>query len=238
MGARALQLALYRVDGEVRTVDIGLTVPTRSPAHVARLIGLKLERSIETIDAGFGFEAFSLAVTIAERMRPRQTKLSTVADDGDRAEHCAALIDSLRQRLGSRSVRRLQAVASHLPERAESPCASAEQVSAWPAPDEARLRPILLLPRAEPAEVIALAPEGLPRHFRWRGVNHGVVWMQGPERIADEWWWDSKRRPTRDCRDYYVVEDEAGQRLWLYRESICGRETDAPQRWFVHGLFA
>ncbi len=38
-------------------------------------------------------------------------------------------------------------------------------------------------------------------------------------------------------RDYYLVEDHTGHRLWLYREGIPGRETAAP-RWFVQGLFA
>ena len=37
-GARALRLCLYRVDGAVETVDIGLTLPTRNVAHVVRLI--------------------------------------------------------------------------------------------------------------------------------------------------------------------------------------------------------
>ena len=82
---------------------------------------------------------------------------------------------------------------------------------------------------------IALVPEGLPRRFRWRGVTHGVARIEGPERIADEWWRSRAPRPTRD---YYLVEDEAGRRFWLYREGIYGRETDAPPRWFVHGVFA
>ena len=38
-------------------------------------------------------------------------------------------------------------------------------------------------------------------------------------------------------RDYYLVEDDAGRRFWLYREGLYERETAAP-RWFVHGLFA
>ncbi len=44
----------------------------------------------------------------------------------------------------------------------------------------------------------------------------------------------STQQPTRD---YYLVEDDAGRRFWLYREGLYERETDAP-RWFVHGLFA
>ena len=80
----------------------------------------------------------------------------------------------------------------------------------------------------------AIVPEAPPRRFRWRGVMHGVTKAPGPERIAGEWWRSSKTLPTRD---YYLVEDEAGRRFWLYREGLYGRETATP-RWFVHGLFA
>ncbi len=66
VGARALRLSLYRVDGAVETIDIGLTLPTRDVAHMARLIDLKLEALAATEDAGFGFEAVGLAVTRAE----------------------------------------------------------------------------------------------------------------------------------------------------------------------------
>lgn len=234
VGARSLRLALYRIDGEVVTVDIGLTVPTRSPEHIARLIDLRLERIVETIDAGFGFEALSLTVTVPERMEPRQAELAPAADGADRTERCATLVDGLRQRLGPGSVRQLKPIASHLPERAETACALAETAPAWPAPHADRLRPALLLPRAEPAEVTALVPDGPPRRFLWRGRLHAVTRAQGPERIASEWWRASPDQPTRD---YYVVENDAGRRFWLYREGLYGRETTAP-RWFVHGLFA
>jgi protein ImuB len=234
MGARALRLALYRVDGKVKVVDIGVTMPTRSATHVARLIDLKLERSTETIDAGFGFEALDLAVTVAERMEPTQTDLASAPDSGN-PERCAALVDRLRERLGPRSVRQLKPIASHLPERAETACAATGSAApAWPTPDEARPRPLLLLPHAEEVDVTALVPEGPPRCFRWRGVMHDVARALGPERIASEWWRSRKPLPTRD---YYLVEDDAGHRFWLYREGLYGRETDSPG-WFVHGLFA
>ena len=42
---------------------------------------------------------------------------------------------------------------------------------------------------------------------------------QGPERIAPEWW----RRTGERTRDYYVVEDTAGRRFWLYRAGLYGR---------------
>jgi protein ImuB len=231
VGARALRLTLYRVDGEVETIGVELTLPTRNAAHIARLIDLKLERMAEKIDAGFGFEALDLAVTIAERIEPQQTELVAVCERS-RPEEGAALIDRLRQRLGPHSVERLRPVASHLPERAEAAC-SVTGTPVWPVPDEAPRPPVLLSP-LEMVDVLALVPEGPPQRFRWRGVTHNVAWAQGPERIADEWWHDRTLRPTRD---YYMVEDDAGRRFWLFREGLYGRETAAPH-WFVHGLFA
>ncbi len=302
VGARALRLSLYNIDGTVETIDIALTLPTRNAAHVARLIDLKLDTLATTRDAGFGFEAIGLAVTRAEPMPARQTELNVdrppemqaeqaaKAPDAsagrlrgsrraqmfqdDDGERCAALIDALRQRLGASSVRRFEPVASHIPERAEvltsvvtdstvahprggSPSCSRDGVprcgdpvldsrlrgnerntincekTAWPEPEE-RMRPLILLPHAEPTEVTALVPDGPPRRFCWRGVTHDVTGAQGPERIAGEWWLHRMPGPTRD---YYVVEDADGHRFWLYREGLYGRETTAA-RWFVHGLFA
>jgi protein ImuB len=231
VGARALQLALYRVDGEVVTIDIGLTAPTRRPEHVAKFISLKLDRVVD-VDAGFGFEALSLAVQVAERMEPKQAQLAATSRGADNAERCATLVDGLRQRLGSRSVRRLVPVESHLPERSEAPRIPVQKAPAWPAADETRPRPLLLLPRPEEIEVTALVPEGPPRRFRWRGVMHGVARAQGPERIADEWW-----RSKAATRDYYLVEDGDSRHFWIYRAGLYGRETLSP-RWFMHGLFA
>ncbi len=305
VGARALRLSLYRVDGAVETIDVGLTLPTRDVAHIARLIDLKLEALAATEDAGFGFEAIGLAVTRAETIQARQNELiAEAAGNIDRVERCAALVDTLRQRLGPQSVQRFEPIASHLPERTEAllpaiaemfqspppkrgrstaadrrvgvnngtdltpprlaslhsrceasaslntaaegrlcPPLSGEgkdrdsQALAWLEPEQ-KPRPLLLLPRAEPAEVTALVPDGPPRRFRWRGVTYEVAGSEGPERIGAEWWrqHDGHRSPE-PTRDYYLVEDAAGHQFWLYREGLYERET-AAARWFVQGLFA
>jgi len=128
--------------------------------------------------------------------------------------------------------------------------------SIWPEPEAAR--PLLLLPRAEPAEVTALIPDGPPRRFCWRGVTYDVAGAEGPERIGAEWWREPPPTPPPQAgedsllfpppqagegqgggltRDYYLVEDDIGRRFWLYREGLYGRET-AAARWFVQGLFA
>jgi protein ImuB len=236
VGARALKLCLYRVDGAVETIDIGLTLPTRSVSHVARLIDLKLDALAAMDDAGFGFEAIGLGVIRAEPMPAQQLELTSAAEDGDRAERCVALIDALRQRLGPRRVRRFEAVASHLPERAEVLPPINGAAPAWPESEQAR--PLLLLPHAEPTEVTALVPDGPPRRFSWRGVTYDVAGAQGPERIAAEWWLNHRQHcEVKPTRDYYLVEDLRGRRFWLFREGLYGRET-AAARWFVQGLFA
>jgi protein ImuB len=149
--------------------------------------------------------------------------------DGDDVERCAALIDALRQRLGPHSVRRFEAVASHIPERAEilslvdgealqSPppgrrrsTADSRRAGGSCTNDEAKTghgeaweqtrRPLLLLPRAEPTEVTALVPDGPPRRFCWRGVTYEVAGAQGPERIASEWWLLRTLNPSAHSRD-------------------------------------
>ena len=203
------------------------------------MIALKLEAQAATEDAGFGFEAIGLAVTRAETIPVQQHEL--IGDDtsnADKMARCAVLIDTLRQRLGSQSVRQLEPVASHIPERAEASLPVAREAPApWLEPEQTR--PLLLLPLAEPAEeVMAVIPDGPPRRFRWRGVIYEVAGSQGPERIGAEWWrLPSQDHPPEPTRDYYLVEDAVGHRFWLYREGLYGRET-AAARWFVHGLFA
>jgi len=94
-------------------------------------------------------------------------------------------------------------------------------------------RPIRLLHKPEPIEAIASVPDGPPVRFRWRRVLHEIAAIEGPERIAPEWW----KNETVLTRDYFRAEDNEGHRFWLFREGLYETETAMP-RWFMHGLFA
>ena len=235
VGARALRLLLFRVDGRVQSMEIGLAGPSRDPRHIARLIALRLDRAADSLDADFGFEAAALHVLVAEPLADRQTRL-TLDEAAAPSEALAQLIDRLQQRLGRGAVRQLHPHQSHIPERAQFPSprplpACGERGSGqWIADSP---RPLLLLPRPEQAEVVALIPEGPPRQFRWRGVRHQIVHAHGPERIAPEWWLQA---PKDAERDYYTVEDSAGRRFWLYRAGLYG-QSETPPQWFIHGVF-
>ena len=120
VGARALRLSLYHVDGAVETIDVELTLADPRCRACRAPVDLKLEALAAMQDAGFGFEAIGLAVTRAEPVPARQHELIEDAGAAGQTERCAALIDTLRQPLGPHSVRRFEPVASHLPERAEA----------------------------------------------------------------------------------------------------------------------
>jgi protein ImuB len=234
VGIRSFRLDLYRVDGNVQQLEIGMAAPTRDPSHIARLLALKLDRLGQGLEAGFGFDCVGLSVTLAEKIAERQGDLDTPLDAQTSAEQQARLIDALKQRLGPEAVRQLHAVESHIPERAEALLKAEGMTPSWPEADADRLRPPLLLPEPEEAHVTAVIPDGPPRQFRWRGEIHSITSAQGPERIADEWW---RSDATNLTRDYFCLENAAGQRFWLYREGLYNRETAEP-RWFVHGFFA
>jgi protein ImuB len=95
-------------------------------------------------------------------------------------------------------------------------------------------RPIRLFTRPETIEAMAEVPDGPPVRFRWRRMLHEVVHVEGPERIATEWWRDEAGHAR--ARDYFRVESREGVRVWVFREGlfIAGKTT----RWFVHGVFA
>ncbi len=137
------------------------------------------------------------------------------------------------RRCGGRSARE-----SHLPERASGWEAA---IRDRPTPNPSRLRegssknaPQRLLDRPEAIAVVYATPEGLPRRFVWRRAVHDIARVEGPERIAPEWW----REPsTSRLRDYYRVEDQAGRRYWIYREGVIGDGRGGVPDWFIHGLF-
>jgi protein ImuB len=233
-GARVLRLLLFRVDGEALSLELGLAAPSRDAEHIVRLIALRLDRLAGSLalDTDFGFEAAALHVLVAEPLDERQVQLG-MAEDAARPTAFAQLIDRLQQRLGAKAVRSLHPHQSHIPERAVRLRIAAAPLSIKEWEEGLSLRPLLLLPQPETADVVALIPEGPPRQFRWRGVLHQVAGSQGPERIAPEWW----RRNNEEPRDYYVVENTAGRRFWLYRAGLYGRGSATIPQWFVHGVW-
>jgi protein ImuB len=231
LGARHLELALFRVDGVVKRIAVGAGRPLRAPKLVLALFREKFAGLGETIDMGFGFDMARLAVIASAPVDPAQIDLSgnaTAAADLD------GLIDRIGARLGPEHVTRIVARESHIPERAEVHTmgeGGGRMDREIPPSSDPIDRPLRLFERPEPVEAIAEVPDGPPVRFRWRRVLYQVARAEGPERIAPEWWRDDAL-----SRDYFRVEDLAGHRFWLYREGLYGRELAVP-RWYLHGVF-
>ncbi len=117
LGARQLELALFRVDGAVRRIVVGAGRPLRDPRLVLALFREKFAGLAEAIDMGFGFDMARLSARATAPLDPAQIDLAgsaTAAADLD------GLIDRVGARLGPERVTRIRATGSHIPERAEA----------------------------------------------------------------------------------------------------------------------
>lgn len=227
-GLRRVRFEAFRVDGHIAVLDAETAAPVRTPDHICRLFAERLE----TLDAGFGFDAFVLTAIWHDAMPARQKGLAEDETEGLALPH---LIDRLSVRIGARNVRRAVACASHIPERSVVWRPALEEEPAGDVAAPQGERPIRLFDRPEPITVIYGTPEGPPKRFRWRRKLHDVVKVEGPERIAPEWW---RERSTVRLRDYYKIEDEDGRRFWIYRNGLIDDGRGGPPDWFLHGLFA
>lgn len=212
LGARQLALHAYRVDGDVQSLQIGTSSPSRQAQHLARLF----RDPLDGLMPGFGFEVFILEALRADPFDAEQAELTGEgpATGGGHAQ----LIDRLQGRLGARNVFRFEPISRHTPEQAI-----------------ARLPPLARsnnqMPETEVRPTRLIQPEGIEMEddgaaFTWRRQRRRIARSMGPERIHGEWLYHGMEPVSRD---YFQVEDESGRRYWLFRSQTS---------WFLHGFFA
>lgn len=227
LGARRLDLICLRVDNHRQAVRVGMAVPVRDAKRMTRLLCDK----IETIEPGFGIEVMTLAATIAEPLALKQAANSLIEEA---AADISDLVDTLANRVGEHAIYRASPVASDVPERAvcRIPAMAPDTGATWPGHWP---RPSRLLSRPEPIETVALLPDHPPVSFTWRGIRRRVKRADGPERVFGEWWKCDAELAA--VRDYFRVEDDAGERYWIYRAGDGEDPGTGSHRWFVHGVF-
>jgi protein ImuB len=227
LGARRLDLLCHRVDNWIEAVRVGTAQPVRDARRLARL----LCDQIEKIDPGFGIELMALAATIAEPLQRRQIASSLIEIA---TPDISDLVDTLANRVGERAIYRVAPVASDVPERSvcRIPALSPDTGAAWPSHWP---RPTRLFAHPERIEAIALLPDHPPVSFTWRGVRRRVKRADGPERVHAEWW--KRDAELAAIRDYFRVEDQAGERYWIYRTGNGGDPGTGSHLWYLHGVF-
>ncbi|HEY0236354.1 MAG TPA: DNA polymerase Y family protein [Afipia sp.] len=243
-GARLLEANFFRTDGTVRTIAVEAGQPVTHAHVVDRLFRERLDALADPLDPGFGFDLIRLSARRVDIVVQAQRDFDTSAQEND---DVAALIDRIAARIGPRRV------VVHLPQDTHSPEKAVRAVPAqrhlpdavqavWPEryAGEPPLRPLRMFEPPEKIDVTAMFPDGPPAQFTWRKARHRIANVEGPERIAMEWWTrpahlqDSNDTRTRD---YFRIEDQEGCRFWLYREGIYQREVKT-FRWFLQGVFA
>jgi protein ImuB len=227
LGAKRLDLLFHRVDNRIEAIRIGTALPVRDAKRLTRLLCDK----IETVDPGCGIEIMRLAATLAEPLAPKQT-ISSLTEEPE--ADVSGLIDTLANRVGDKHLYRFALVASDVPERSVQRVAptAPDTGVAWP---DHWPRPSRLLSTPEPIETVALLPDHPPVTFTWRGIRRRVKRADGPQRVFGEWW--KRDAELIAVRDYFQVEDDAGERFWIYRAGDGEDEATGSHRWFLHGIF-
>lgn len=224
-GIRSATLECYRVDATIEHIVIGTNKASNDPTHIFKLFELR----ICTIKPALGIELFILEATQVEDAPVVQEAL-WAGRQGLEDHKIAALLDRLAVKVGAAAINRYLPDEHHWPERSVKLATSmTEKPSTQWRTD--RPRPTLLLKSPARVEVTAPVPDYPPMSFRYQGKVHYIKKSDGPERIEREWWLDEGEH-----RDYFQVEDEIGQRYWLFRLGHYGSNTQ--YQWFLHGFFA
>jgi len=231
-GARRVRLQAFRTDGVIARIEVGLARPANEPDRIRPLLLLKLDE----IDPGFGIDCLRVEALETEpvyAIQHRGHADASAAASARQTDDTALtdLIGKLGARLGTEHVLRLHPAESHIPEKAAITLAAAwsdPHPAPWPEPRAPR--PLLMF---RPEAVTA--PEGdptPPARFRWRRRDLATRVAVGPERITPEWWLDDPDWRSGP-RDYWRIEVEGGERLWLFFAhggAISGG-------WFCQGVF-
>ncbi len=240
-GARFLMVELLRPRLESECVSFQLTYPSSNVDHLWSMLLPRLER----VNLGYGVEEIFLRTTHVGRIVDEQFTLwpdDFVDASAGPSTSFGELVDQLVHRLGGKAVSQVSARPMYVPERAfrrmgpnearGSEARAAERSKGANDKIYAAPRPSRLLKMPERIRVIALVPDGPPAWIEWQRVSYTVKSSLGPERIAFPWWEDGPA-PTRD---YYMVEDEFGRWLWIFRDHASGDPISG--EWYVHGEWA
>jgi protein ImuB len=222
-GVQRLRLVLLHRDAADSRLDLELSGPSRDPVHLAGLFAERMARwelpapvSELVLISGSLFDLDPGAESLFHR-----SVLPPTETDGT----LPALVERMKARLGSGAVQGLTLISEHRPE------------VAWRyealGPDHSRDRSRDGGGEATPAGTaerplwLLAAPELLPLRDGRPCRGGTLTVLSGPERIESGWWDGGDVR-----RDYYIVRDPEGRRLWIYRER------GGSKRYFLHGLFA
>lgn len=207
MATRWFHCVLMRDSKPVARIAVGC----RRPACRAIHMRLLLDEHLHAVRIDVEVTSVVIACSALEpRIALQGDLFQTTTADG---RTWSGLIEQLEARLGKGALKRLSVCADHRPERASW---LADSGPGRQETQNGSARPLWLL---EPPEPVGLRC-GKPC---WRGPLNRLT----PCERIEQGWWDG----FDISRDYWIAENSAGSRLWIYRDRRCGG-------WFLHGVFA
>lgn len=184
-GIQVLQIRL-QLDEGTQNMHLTLHQATRSEAHLMLLLRERLERlQLPRPVRHIRLQALHfLPCTVVQTSLLKET-------DTNPTDTGSYVIERLRARLGTDSVKGIKGLQDHRPEHSWS-LRELDEPASYTAQAG---RPVWLLPRPQPCRI----------------DNYHI--LTGPERIESGWW------DGRDCRrDYFIVRDSKGSTLWAFHE--------------------
>lgn len=223
-GLRRCRLQCYRIDGQVQTQEIATSSASRNIQHLLKLF----ESRLPLIEPDLGIELFVLEAPLVEELQASQDLLWALGSANEKA--ISELQDRLAGRLGTHELHCYVPQQQHWPEHSIVSQTALVQEPSFPWPLDLP-RPSHLLVNPEPIEVSVPMPDYPPLLFAHKGQRYVIKRADGPERIEQEWW-----KQQGLYRDYYCVEDEKGERFWLFRSGSYNGQEEV--KWYLHGFFA
>ncbi|MCK5858426.1 MAG: DNA polymerase Y family protein [Abyssibacter sp.] len=193
---------LFHHRREATLCQVGLRSPDRNPRRFSHLLAEHLNRM------ALPAEVIALRIEVS-RLLPFDVGTTDWLDNRG-TDDWLATVELWQARLGMDAIRRLGTHADHRPEYAFT--VNAHDSGCWPSAS----RPLYLLD----------SPSALQVKDRTPICGSALTRIQGPERI-EQGWWDG----VDISRDYYVMSNSRGARLWVYQDR---RELG----WWLHGVFA
>ncbi|WP_197453979.1 Y-family DNA polymerase [Caulifigura coniformis] len=225
-------LCRFEAAGQRReTYTVELVRPAEDARHVLNLLVLQWEQR------PFPGSVHSVWMEATRTMAPTD-RPGTLFDNGLQSASCQdveRLIERLSSRLGRDAVLRASLSPDAQPEFSVAVSPWIDAVSTKAARPNRFSTPKITpsLPWERPATLLAPAglivwsvvPDGPPQRVRWKDQLRSVTRWWGPEWIETGWW------ERLQChREYYRVELETGEWLWIFRDPSKGD-------WFLNGVF-
>lgn len=219
LGALRFALTVTTPDSETHALSVGFSRPTRDSRALMRQIRPLLDELI----LPFGAERFRLEAQGVQAVQCCQVHMGTDAVIEDSMERLNTVLGN---RLGFDRIRRPSPTRSHRPERECVSSQIEDEVGgqAWPSPR--RHRPLQIF---QPEYLRPIETGRPPMRFEWRRNPYSIASVEGPERVAPQWWSDH----PGPLSDYYTVNTHEGPRLWLRRLPL-----ESENEWSVAGMFA